>query len=585
MARHYVVGFGLLLVLLAVAGHAQERIAFMRIDGDQDICYVNPDGTGLVPRVVNNPANDVQPSWSPDDTQVAFASTRDGNTEIYRMNANGSGQTRLTFNGAVDQQPSWSPDGTRLVFVSNRTGNYEVYSIPAVGGPTTQLTFTGADNFNPAWSPDGSRILLSSTRNGNRDLVTILPDGTGMVPLTSSPQSDDDPHWSADGTRIVWARWVGGQRDIWVMNADGSGQHVVEGSNWDDFAPDWSPDASRIVFSRTLWPYLMVMNADGTNQVQITSGHYDIYPHWSRGLPTNRPPIAAAGADRTVEADAPGGANVTLDGSGSSDPDGDALLYTWTEGTTALAGPSPSPTADVFLTLGSHEITLLVDDQKGGTATDSATLKVQDTTAPDVSDLAADPSALWPPNGKLRLVTLRYTVSDVADAGPTVAVVSVACNEAAFDSSDYEIIDATHLRLRAKRDGRSLAGRVYTITVQATDATGNVAEEQVTVTVPHDQRVVGLAGLSATPTRAGAEVTFTLSGAADVSATVLNLAGRPVKRLQADRATAAGTHRLVWNAMGDNGLPVPAGRYLIEVTARAADGSVSRALASVTLDR
>jgi flagellar hook assembly protein FlgD len=66
---------------------------------------------------------------------------------------------------------------------------------------------------------------------------------------------------------------------------------------------------------------------------------------------------------------------------------------------------------------------------------------------------------------------------------------------------------------------------------------------------------------------------------------VLNLAGRPVKRLQADRATAAGTHRLLWNAMGDNGLPVPAGRYLIEVTARAADGSASRALATVMLGR
>ncbi|MBM3499601.1 MAG: hypothetical protein FJX74_13150 [Armatimonadetes bacterium] len=94
-----------------------------------------------------------------------------------------------------------------------------------------------------------------------------------------------------------------------------------------------------------------------------------------------------------------------------------------------------------------------------------------------------------------------------------------------------------------------------------------------------------VAGLAAVPTAMGAEVVFTLAGDAGVSARVLNLAGRPVRTLCADRLCTAGTQRLVWNALADTGLPVPNGQYLIEVTARTATGQQSRSLATVRLDR
>ena len=143
------------------------------------------------------------------------------------------------------------------------------------------------------------------------------------------------------------------------------------------------------------------------------------------------------------------------------------------------------------------------------------------------------------------------------------------------------------LRVEVTIPSSATDGQQNAVLVTATSSGDSSRKDAVKAVtkVDADSGAGGLAGLSATPTRAGAEVTFTLTGAADVSATVLNLAGRPVKRLQADQATAAGTHRLLWNAMGDNGLPVPAGRYLIEVTARAADGSASRALATVMLGR
>ena len=69
---------------------------------------MNADGTGQT-RITNNTASDVQPAWSPDGTKIAFASNRDGNFEIYTMNADGTGQTRLTNNAAIDITPPGHP--------------------------------------------------------------------------------------------------------------------------------------------------------------------------------------------------------------------------------------------------------------------------------------------------------------------------------------------------------------------------------------------------------------------------------------------------------------------------------------------
>jgi Tol biopolymer transport system component len=69
---------------------------------------MNADGTGQT-RLTNNPADDYQPAWSRDGSKIAFASERDGNGQIYVMNADGTGQTRLTNNSAYDNKPDWSP--------------------------------------------------------------------------------------------------------------------------------------------------------------------------------------------------------------------------------------------------------------------------------------------------------------------------------------------------------------------------------------------------------------------------------------------------------------------------------------------
>src|SRR5206468_6980810 len=86
--------------------------------------------------------------------KIAFASGRDGNFEIYVMNADGSGQTRLTNNAAADGEPDWSPEGTKIAFTSLRDVNEEIYVMNSNGSGQTNLSNNAAFDFGPSWSPN-----------------------------------------------------------------------------------------------------------------------------------------------------------------------------------------------------------------------------------------------------------------------------------------------------------------------------------------------------------------------------------------------------------------------------------------------
>ncbi|SUS06554.1 exported hypothetical protein [uncultured Defluviicoccus sp.] len=135
--------------------------------------------------------------------------------------------------------------------------------------------------------------------------------------------------------------------------------------------------------------------------------------------------------------------------------------------------------------LGITTVTASATDAAGNTSTGTFTVTVRDTTAPLIGSLSASPASLWPPNHKMVAVALAISVTDLADQYPDAHIVSVVCNETT-DASDWQITGPLSLQLRAERDGAG-SDRVYTITVEARDAAGNIATRDVTVTVPHDQ--------------------------------------------------------------------------------------------------
>jgi hypothetical protein len=127
-----------------------------------------PATGGKPTQLTEDPATDGFPAWSPDGTQIAFTSNRDGNFDIWVMTANGGELRQLTEHPAADQHPSWH-DNT-IAFESDRSTNWDIWVMPESGGEPTQLTTHLGIDVDPAWSPDGSQMALASTRSGNYDL-------------------------------------------------------------------------------------------------------------------------------------------------------------------------------------------------------------------------------------------------------------------------------------------------------------------------------------------------------------------------------------------------------------------------------
>ena len=174
--------------------------------------------------------------------RIAFASDRDGNWEIYVMNADGTAQTRLTNDAADDQNPAWSPDGSKIAFQSDRYGSgYRIYVMNADGTAQTRLTGVGYDE-NPAWSPDGSKIAFHTRGGGSAEIHVMNADGTGQTRLTNNwPIQDFAPSWSPGGSKIAFVSDRDGDDEIYVMNADGTGQTNLTNDPAIDHSPAWSP--------------------------------------------------------------------------------------------------------------------------------------------------------------------------------------------------------------------------------------------------------------------------------------------------------------------------------------------------------
>lgn len=115
--------------------------------------------------------------------KIAFVSDRDGNPEIYVMNADGSQQTRLTYNLATDTGPSWSPDGKQIAFLSDRDETPGIYVMDMDGSNLTRLTAQYAYSA-PIWSPDGEWVAFSGE---GRDIYVVRPDSSQEVQLTNDP--------------------------------------------------------------------------------------------------------------------------------------------------------------------------------------------------------------------------------------------------------------------------------------------------------------------------------------------------------------------------------------------------------------
>jgi Tol biopolymer transport system component len=138
--------------------------------------------------------------WSPDGQKIAFmgVTPESGSINIFMVDAAGGEPVNLTRSPSNDRFPKWSPDGSKIAFISDRDGNSEIYTMDIDGSHLTDLTNSPADESiqgDFAWSPDGTQILFHSVRGDNVDVYLMNADGTAQVNLTDSPASDFRAIW------------------------------------------------------------------------------------------------------------------------------------------------------------------------------------------------------------------------------------------------------------------------------------------------------------------------------------------------------------------------------------------------------
>jgi hypothetical protein len=351
---------------------------------DSELYSVNADGSGLR-RLTWTPQAEQAPAWSPDGARIAYERGDGGRVGIWLMNADGSGQTEIAAtdgDGAGDGDPAWSPDGTQIAFASTRAGTWNLWLINADGSGRRRVSDVFASD--PAWSPDGEQLAYVGTAG----IGVVGVDGSNPHVVSAPGAFASGPSWSPDGRQIVFSRnnGQGYPGELHVANVDGSGERRLTSDGFANARASWSPDGAQIVFQRTNAPpfgwNLWALGGDGTGLRQITSGGNDLGPDWgsSQIVPEPVPPEAP-----TIQIYSPEDGGVYLPGMHV------IAFYECTSYVSYVVscqGDVPSGAWLDFSSAGTHSFTVRAIDIAGRTATKSVSYQVPDLVAPQV-DLRA----------------------------------------------------------------------------------------------------------------------------------------------------------------------------------------------------
>ena len=435
------------------------------------------------------------PKWSPDGSRVAFVAG-----DILVVSLADGAITNLT-NHSGGSSPAWSRDGGKIAFISNRDGLTELYVMNADGSSVRRLTEHIGFGGRPAWSPDSSRIAFGCELEiGNQDICTINANGSGLVRLTTDPARDHgavfssgglafvtdrfgpetiavldggavrgvsegtDPAWSPDGTRIAFTN--GG--DVFVIAAVGGSAVNVTNDGLGYYGPVWSPNGGELAFGGTsIAGYtgqcyfgggahnadgfclaaggVYVANADGSAHSLLDLGGN---PDWF--VPSPGRPLSSFTHQCS-------GSVCDFDGSGSSDSDGTIASYAWQFGDgTSGSGPTPH---HVYAIGDQYVVTLTVTDDTGTTGALNMTIGAN---APPVTALTAACSGN----------TCTFDASGSSDPDGTIAFYSVSFGDG-HSTGFMTTATASH----------AYATGTFTATLYVQDNAGAAAVRTTTITV------------------------------------------------------------------------------------------------------
>jgi TolB protein len=210
-------------------------------ENKKPVVYVHSLLDGKRQVAANFKGSNSAPAWSPDGRTLAVSLSREGGSQIFTINPDGSRLRRLTSSSAIDTEPRYSPDGKWLYFTSDRGGSPQIYRMPSAGGEPQRVTFEGSYNVSPRISPDG-RTLAYIARNEGKFQVALLDLQNRQVQIITDSDRDESPSFAPNGRMIVLATVLGERGVLSAVSADGRfKQRLSAATGGDVREPAWGP--------------------------------------------------------------------------------------------------------------------------------------------------------------------------------------------------------------------------------------------------------------------------------------------------------------------------------------------------------
>src|SRR6266446_380450 len=217
------------------------RMAYVSFQNKKPILFVQNLSASKQPApVANYRGSNSAPAWSPDGKQLAAVLTKDGTSQIYLMNADGTNLRRVTFSDAIDTEPFFTPDGQSIYFTSDRGGSPQIYRMPAKGGEAVRVTFEGDYNVSPRLSPEGKTLVYVS-RNDGRFQVMAMDLGTRQIQTLTDGYRDESPTFAPNGRMILYATDVDNRGVLAAVSSDGRFRQRLSVQAADVREPSWGP--------------------------------------------------------------------------------------------------------------------------------------------------------------------------------------------------------------------------------------------------------------------------------------------------------------------------------------------------------
>ncbi len=215
------------------------------------VIYTLDLSAGLNSQLTNSGDRSFAPKWSPSGSWIAYFESRDGNNDIFMIAPNGKQKVQLTHKKNL-RDLSWHPNDMSLVYIDNRLG--DVFRVNTQDKEVTRITETEYCEFDPTWSPDGQHLSFLSFYDGGGDVFVGDENGQNPRNLTQGIGDVKQYTWSPDSQRIAFNQIVSNSSDqyeleIYVINADGTNQtQLTATENEDESLPQWSPDGEKLAF-------------------------------------------------------------------------------------------------------------------------------------------------------------------------------------------------------------------------------------------------------------------------------------------------------------------------------------------------